>query len=181
MNLLTHAHPELQSAKYVAFADSARRYLDCSDGVCELLGYSREELLAKTVDDVSFHVAEVCDLFAEYLKRGKLEGEYVLRHKSGTPIPIKFKSFVFPDGCNAAIWEPIKDWREPYLAALVETDDVKLKQRIAIASAAVQARQRNDEYKSGGSHIERQALSDAAQALSVMRRDLERKSQPGAI
>jgi PAS domain-containing protein len=35
--------------------DSARRYLDCSDAVCQLIGYSRTELLEKKIDDISYH------------------------------------------------------------------------------------------------------------------------------
>ncbi len=42
LNVRSHSHPELQS-EYVVFANSSRRYLDCSDGVCRLLGFSRPE------------------------------------------------------------------------------------------------------------------------------------------
>lgn len=42
---------------------------------------------------------------------------------------IHYQAFVFPDGCKAAIWEPTRDWREAYLAALLELDAAKLKRK----------------------------------------------------
>ena len=69
-----------------------------------------------------------------------MEDEYVLRHKTGAPIPIRYRAF--PDGCNAAIWEPIKDWRGPYLAAPLDLDPGKLRQQIDIALVAVDQQMR---------------------------------------
>jgi PAS domain-containing protein len=162
--LLASGHPELQGAKFVAFTDSARRYVDCTEDACELLGYGRAELLARNIEDVSFNEGEVSKLFAEYLKRGQMVGEYVLRHKSGTPIPIRYRAFVFPDGCAAAIWEPIQDWRELYLAALVEVNPSELRSKLDIALLAVQQRMCELHDFSAGPDNEPQALRDAASA-----------------
>jgi PAS domain S-box-containing protein len=137
--VLAHAHLELQGAKFVVFADGNRRYVDCSEAACGLLGYTREKLLSKTVDDVSYNVSEVPDLFAQYLKDGAMEGVFVLRRSDGSPIPIRFKAFVLEDGCNAAVWDPIKDWRPSYLAALLELDRSKLKSKVELALADIQA------------------------------------------
>jgi hypothetical protein len=167
--VLNHHHPELRSAEYVVFVDSSRRYRDCSDGVSLLLGYSREEILQKTIDDVSFHANEVPKLFNLYQRQGKMEGEYVLRHKSGMPIPIRYRAIIFPDGCNAAVWEPIKDWRELYLSALVEVDPAKLRQKIDIALAAVYQQTRAENARSG----EEQMLRDALSALQALQRNLK--------
>jgi PAS domain-containing protein len=133
--LLSHRHPEVEGAEFVVFADHSRKYLDCTEGVCRLLGYERSEMLARSIENVSFDDREVPTQFAEYLRRGKLDGEYVLRHKDGNPIPIRFRAFVFADGCIAAVWEPIKDWRELYLSALVEIDPTKLETQSGNGSA----------------------------------------------
>jgi PAS domain S-box-containing protein len=168
--LLDHGHPELHDAEYVVFADSARRYTDASDGACRLVGYSREEFLRLSIEDVSFHDDEVSRLFSEYLKRGEQQGEYVLRHKSGTPVPIRYRALLFPDGCSAAIWEPIKDWRELYLAALVEVDSKKLKSKLDAALQAVQQRTRELTAISSAPNSELQALRDASSALQTLLR-----------
>ena len=161
--MLAHSHQELKDAPYVVFVDATRRYVDCSDGVCSLLGYSREQLLAKRIEDISYDVHEVPRLFAQYLQSGTLEGEYVLQRQDHTPLPIRYKAFVFSDGCCAAIWEPVGGWKELYLAALVEIDPAKQKQKIALALSAIQ-------QNAGGRGNEHHQMSDALAMLNALRK-----------
>jgi PAS domain-containing protein len=165
--MLSHAHLELNNEEYVVFADASRRYVDCSNGVCHLLDYSHDEMLQRTVDDVSYNGNETSTLFAQFLKTGHDKGEYVLKRMDGTPVLIRYRAFVFNDGCKAAVWEPIHDWRELYLAALVEFKPARLKQKVAIAFAAIQrARQ------SKSASIDEQKASDAVSALSALLRNI---------
>jgi PAS domain-containing protein len=166
--LLSHGHPEVDGAEFVVFTDPLRRYVDCTDGVCRLLGYQRPEMLARSIENVSFHDGEVSKLFAEYLRRGKMDGEFVLRHKDGSPIPIRYRAFVFDDGCAAAVWEPIKDWRELYLSALVEIDPAKLKHKAGIALLAIQQRTQELKTVPATPHSEQQSLRDATSALQSL-------------
>ena len=94
-------------------------------------------MLQKTIDDISYDVSAVPILFAKYLETRSQQGEYILQRKDRTPLPIRYTAFVFDDGCNAAIWEPIKDWRAPYMAALLELDPEKQKRHIDQALAAI--------------------------------------------
>jgi CheY-like chemotaxis protein len=52
LNIRSHSHIELDG-RNIAFVDEQRRYLDVTDGVCELLGYTRSELLSMRIDDVT--------------------------------------------------------------------------------------------------------------------------------
>ena len=88
-SMLAHAHPELKDAAYVVFVDANRRYVDCSEGACELLGYTREEMLQKKIEDISYDFSLVSKLFAQYVESRKQEGEYVLQRKNRTPLPIR--------------------------------------------------------------------------------------------
>lgn len=166
--MLGHNHQEVNGATYVVFADAQRRYTDFKDAVCTLLGYSRKELLQKTIEDVSYKMENVPQIFDRFLQHGKMEGDYVLRHKDGGAIPIHYRALTFPDGCNAAIWTPIKDWREPYLAALIETNPAKLSRKVEIAISAI------DRAGQGASAGEQQALRDARSALGVLSRSTGR-------
>jgi PAS domain S-box-containing protein len=167
--MLRHNHPELNGAQFVVFADAQRRYTDASESACALLGYTRKELLTKSVEDVSYKIADVPQIFAQYLKKGVMEGDYVVQHKDGSAIPIHFRAFTFPDGCNAAIWNPIKDWREPYLSALLETNPTQLKRKVEIAlSAVIRAGSASDAPELTAA--ERQALRDAQSALNSLAR-----------
>ena len=106
IRIRNHSHPELEN-HYVVFADSSRRYLDCTDEVCELLGYRRMDLMGMAIDDISYRPEKVSPLFEKFREQGEQQGEYVLRHKQGTPVRIRYHALAFPDGCMAAIWEPI--------------------------------------------------------------------------
>jgi len=106
IRIRSHSHPELEN-RCVVFADSSRRYVDCTDEVCELLGYRRMDLMEMRIDDISYRPETVSPLFEEFRKQGAQKGEYVLRHKLGTPVRIRYHALAFPDGCMAAIWEPI--------------------------------------------------------------------------
>jgi|SRR5450432_2129074 hypothetical protein len=166
--MLSHAHAELQGAEFVVFADSSRRYVDCSEGVFHLLGYTRDEFLQMTIDDVSYSGSEVSTLFAQYLRSGNMEGDYVLQRKDRTPVLVHYRAFVFSDGCKAAVWERTLDWREPYFAALLEVDPGKLKQRVEIALAAIhQARQIKGRSQPAS---EQQVISDAVLTLNSLLR-----------
>jgi len=141
--MLWHGHAEVAGYLYVVFVDGSRRYTDCTDGVCGLLGYNRDELLQRKIEEISYQ-PNVAGLFAEYLRIGAQEGDYVLQRKDRTPIPVHYRSFQFSDGCNAAIWEPLEDWRRHYYAALLETDGGRLPEKIAVALDAIEREDRSD-------------------------------------
>ena len=125
----------------MVFVDGDRRYVDCTNGVCELLGYSRPEILTKTIEDVSFDFDEVAPLFTTYLHSGAQEGDYILRHKTGDPVYVKYRAWVFPDGCLAATWQPAESWEQRYVAALLELRQDRLQAKIALAMNAILERQ----------------------------------------
>jgi PAS domain S-box-containing protein len=106
LHLRSHSHAELDG-EYIAFADEHRRYLDVTDGVCKLLGYSRSELLGMFIDDVTAPEMRLntSPLFEQYLEDGRQQGEYMLLHRDGARIPINYIARVFPDGCMVARWE----------------------------------------------------------------------------
>ena len=135
--MLAHEHSELNGAKYVVFVDLSRRYVDCSPGIADLLGYPRDDMLKKTIDDVSYDVSAVPTLFAQYQRTGSQQGDFILQHKDRRPVPIHYRAFVFDDGCNAAIWEPITDWRLPYMESLLELDSGKQQKCIDRALAEI--------------------------------------------
>lgn len=162
-SLLAHGHPELKNAKYVVFVDASRQYVDCSDGVSQLLGYTREEMLEKRIEDISYDIHLVPKLFAEYVEAGAQEGEYVLQRKDQTPLPIRYQAFVFSDGCHAAVWEPVQGWKEPYLAALLETDPNKQSTKIEQALSVI--RERSDAPAD-----EQRRMNDAVSMLNALRK-----------
>jgi len=170
IRIRNHSHPQLDG-KYVVFSNSSRHYLDCSDGVCELLGYTRMELTSMTIDQASYRPQRTSGLFEQYVQNGKLEGQYILRHKSGKPIFIQYRSEIFPDGCMAAVWQPVEDWKQLYQSAMLEFDRSKLRDRVETAQHAVEHRMR-ELGEATATTPEYQQLRDALSGLRVLARDI---------
>ena len=68
-------------------------------------------------------------------------------------------------------------WTELYQAAILETDDGKLQERLHAAKAAIDTRLHELQQDSGGTPEERRAISDALSNLIAIRRELEMRSQ----
>ena len=105
----SHIHPEI-GGDYVVFVNPNRQYVEVSDSVCSLLGYTRSELLTKTIDDVTAPElrGSVSETFQQYVNSGGQSGKHLLLARDGRRVPIKYESRVFPDGCLVAWWEPLK-------------------------------------------------------------------------
>lgn len=90
--------------------DSSRRYIAVNDSACELLGYSRQELLNLRIDDISFPSgAHVGSMFYQFEKDGAMKGIFALRRKSGEAIWIRFTSEV-TEGRALATWTHYEVW-----------------------------------------------------------------------
>jgi hypothetical protein len=64
-------------------------------------------------------------------------------------------------------------WKKSYQAALVETDDKKLRERIQAAKAAIDNRLQELQMDHGGTPEERQAITAALDGLNFLRRELQ--------
>lgn len=67
-------------------------------------------------------------------------------------------------------------WQELYEAAILETDDAKLLQRVSAAKAAIDARHQELQTDHGGTSEEQKAISDALVGLTVLWRELQARS-----
>jgi hypothetical protein len=129
------------------------------------------ELTSMTIDQASYRPQRTSGLFEQYVQNGKLEGQYILRHKSGKPIFIQYRSEIFPDGCMAAVWQPVEDWKQLYQSAMLEFDRSKLRDRVETAQHAVEHRMR-ELGEATATTPEYQQLRDALSGLRVLARDI---------
>jgi len=101
--------------------DASRRYIAVNDSACQLLGYSREELLNMRIDDISFPSgAHVKTMYAQYEEDGNMIGIFALRRKSGEAIWVRFQAQTI-DGRSRATWTHYESW-DPDKAARPELD-----------------------------------------------------------
>jgi PAS domain-containing protein len=134
-------HPELADAKYFVFVDGTRRYIDCSEAATMLVGYDRAELLNLKIDDLSFNTLCVTDLFEKYQRNRQQDGEYILKHKDGTPVLVRYEAWAFDDGCHAATWEPAEEWEQLYIAALLDSSPTGVRHKATAALSAIKQHQ----------------------------------------
>jgi PAS domain S-box-containing protein len=84
----------IEGAPVLVFvADENRRYVAVNDYACRLLGYTREELLELTVDQVARY-GEAPGEFSEMVAQGVREGVSVLTSKDGMTFPFRYRASV---------------------------------------------------------------------------------------
>jgi PAS domain S-box-containing protein len=72
-------------------ADDDQKYLAVNTYACDLLGYTREELLELRVADVAVNEGASAD-YGEMQRAGTHAGLTILRHRDGTEIPTSFRA-----------------------------------------------------------------------------------------
>jgi PAS domain S-box-containing protein len=72
-------------------ADEEMKYLAVNRRACEVLGYTRDELLGLTVADVAREATTPAQ-YDEMLARGFRDGEAVLTGKDGSELPFAYRA-----------------------------------------------------------------------------------------
>jgi hypothetical protein len=129
------------------------------------------ELLDRVIGDISYEPEALPALFKQFPQLGTLHVEHILRSRSERPILIRFHLWAFPDGCMAAVCEPVIGWQEIYRVALLEVNPLKFKKRVEVALLAIHQRMRELEQTPSKVNGESVALNDALNGLRVLERE----------
>ncbi|MBK7626070.1 MAG: PAS domain S-box protein [Bacteroidales bacterium] len=112
------------SADAIFVADQTGRYVFTNNRVTEMLGFSREEMISKTITDLAPEnlIDKFNMLFNRLLAEGKVIGELELLKKDGSFLPVDLNAVILPGGflygsCRD-ITERIKASRDLEAAAL---------------------------------------------------------------
>lgn len=78
----------------ILIADDSQRYIDANPAACALTGYTREELLRRSLRDLTPRAlrAGAAAAWAAFIAAGKLEGEFELLAKDGRRIQTEFRA-----------------------------------------------------------------------------------------
>jgi len=83
---------------YLTVIDQDRKYIDVSENFCELVGYKTEELIGNRYDLVSAQdIADIPTTFNLFLRLGYMQGLWMLAHRTGYRILIRYEAWVRPD------------------------------------------------------------------------------------
>jgi PAS domain S-box-containing protein len=113
-------------------ADLDARFVDVNQAACHMLGYSREELVGKTIFEIipPEDCARLKEVRANLLLPGGVErGEWTLIRKDGTQVPIEVSAKILSDGRWQAFVRDIserkriEDERQVFVAFLENSSD----------------------------------------------------------
>jgi PAS domain S-box-containing protein len=78
----------------IVLMDDSLRYLDANPAFCELLGYHRDEILERSVSDVSEQrsLERLPGLVDQFFTTGSLTDEYLVKRKDGTTREVEFRA-----------------------------------------------------------------------------------------
>jgi len=99
----------------ILIADGESRYIDANPAACLLTGYSREELLRLKVRDVTPIAAQDSGIrqWKEFLRAGKMEGEYQIRRRDGSMVEVEFRSVAnFLPGLHLSVMRDITERKQ---------------------------------------------------------------------
>jgi PAS domain S-box-containing protein len=110
-----HTHELLELAPDAFFqSDLDGRFTDVNQAACRLLGYSRDELLSRTIFDViqEEDAARLRAVRDRLLVPGRVErAEWIHRRKDGTLVPLEVSANILPDGRWQAFARDISERR----------------------------------------------------------------------
>ena len=88
----------IQNSQFKTVVDLDRRYVEVSDGFCNLVGYKREELIGKRYDELTAPgTNDIPTVFSLFMRSGYMHGLWVLINRQGDNILVRYESWIRPD------------------------------------------------------------------------------------
>ena len=85
--------------EFVTVVNPNRRFVEVSPTFCKLLGYTQDELLGKAYDDITVpRTNDIPGVLEMFLKVGYMSGIWVLSHRRGTKLFVRYESVIRGDG-----------------------------------------------------------------------------------
>ena len=148
------------AADGIFVADLQGRFTEVNDAGCRLLGFSREEILGKTIMD--FILPEDKErLFRDrdkFLKGGSDVSEWMMLRRDGTYVPVEVSAKILPDGRWIAIDRDMSERKQAEEALRLSE------------GAAKQASQARDDMLAVVAHDLRNPLATIATLAAVLQR-----------
>jgi PAS domain S-box-containing protein len=115
------------SADAIFLVDSQGKYIYSNKAVTNLLGFTSNEMLAKTILDIAppGKTDEFYGLFLRLLEEGKLISEIELRKKDGGLIPVDLNAVLLPDGTIYGSCRDISERKREHLELLNHRDHLE--------------------------------------------------------
>ena len=102
-----------KSLDAILIADDEGRYIDVNQAACEMLGYSREQLLKMKVYDLPApDETDVAQHYRSYVKKGKEKGEFNFIRADGKPRTAQYSASHIAKGRNLSIMRDVTEQKQ---------------------------------------------------------------------
>ena len=97
-----------QTPLYLTIIDLDHRYVEVSDDFCRLVGYGRHELIGRKYDELTApNTSDIEAVFRMFQELGHMEGLWVLAHRKGARILVRYKCHLRDDLLIEGKLEPL--------------------------------------------------------------------------
>lgn len=170
-----------QAADSIWLRDRDGRMLLANAAACQLLGYSREELLQTTAAQLVHPSDSGSDAQIDSLRPGEtLRLERIARHKDGHPVPVEVSVRRLVDGSVQVISHDISDRRRAEQAR----DESARRERLYMEELREMSRRLGEAQETERRAIAHELHDEVGQALTATRinlRDLEQQAAGGPL
>jgi PAS domain S-box-containing protein len=91
-------HLKQATPAYTTVVDKNRTYVDVSASFCDLVGYKREELIGMRYDKLTApNTSDISATYNLFTKLGYMYGLWVLLHRAGYQILIRYEAWLRKD------------------------------------------------------------------------------------
>ncbi len=102
-----------KSLDAILIADDEGRYIDINQAACEMLGYSREQLLKMKVSDLPTpNETDIEHLYRSFVKKGKEKGEFNFVRADGKPRTAQYSATRISEGRNLSIMRDVTEQKQ---------------------------------------------------------------------
>lgn len=140
-------------ADAIVVANPERQYVDVNPAATELLGYSRNELLSMSVEDILVNDESWTEEeYARFLAEGRWQGEFVLHRKDGTTVPVEALATVVDLPAGPVHLAALRDVSERHRLERLRRDFLAmvthdLRTPLTTIKGSAQMLQRRNEYR----------------------------------
>ncbi|MFP4424395.1 MAG: PAS domain S-box protein [Candidatus Woesearchaeota archaeon] len=105
----------------IFIVDGEGTYIDVNESACNMLGYSSDELIGRSIKEIGSPEIDNIDRFRKLKETGRFENEYRLIHKAGHFIDVEFKAVALSDDNYMALCSDITEKKRSQRAVAQKT------------------------------------------------------------
>jgi len=94
--------------QFSTIVDSDRKFVEVSNSFCQILGYSRQELVGKRYDEFTApDTTDIATVYCLFARTGYMHGVWVFRDRAGENVLVQYEAWIRADAKIQSVMELI--------------------------------------------------------------------------